>query len=213
MKRAPNFNALARAYRWMEAFTFGPLLNRCRNQFLDAMRFSRTALSYGDGDGRFTARLLQENVAVLIDACDLSRAMLLQLMRRVGIYSGRVRIHQVDARLWDPPSAPYDLIVTHFFLDCLSTKEVASLAQRLRTRVTPTARWVVSDFATPNTVFGWLIARPVVTALYIAFSLLTGLGRLTLPDHHKALTGAGFRLDQQRTRLCGMLVCELWTLA
>ncbi|HTB96451.1 MAG TPA: class I SAM-dependent methyltransferase [Terracidiphilus sp.] len=210
MKRVPNFSSLARAYRWMEVFTFGPLLNRCRNEFLPQMHGSRAALIYGDGDGRFTARLLQENAAVLIDAVDASQAMLLELMRRVGAFAGRVRIHQADAREWDPTSAPYDLVVTHFFLDCLSTSEVAALAQRLRSRITPSAQWIISDFATPNTAFGWLIARPIVTALYLAFALLTGVPRLSLPDHQTALTAAGFHLSISKTRLGGLLVSERW---
>ncbi len=30
MNPPPNFNPLARLYRWMEYFTFGPLLSRTR---------------------------------------------------------------------------------------------------------------------------------------------------------------------------------------
>ena len=210
MRRAPNFDRLAGLYRWMEAVTFGPMLARCRNAFLPELRTARTALIYGDGDGRFTARLLHENGIVLVEAADSSRAMLKALMHRIGIQSGRVRIHPVDARLWDPPPGPYDLIVTHFFLDCLSTAEVAELARRLRSRVTPSARWVVSDFATPNTVFGWLIAQPLVTALYLAFDLLTGLNRIRLPNHQTALTEAGFTLRDQQKFLAGLLVSEVW---
>ena len=210
MKRAPNFDHLAGIYRLLEAVTFGPMLACCRNAFLPELRAARTALIYGDGDGRFTVRLLQENPVVLIDAADSSRAMLMALMHRVGIQSGRVRIHPVDARLWDPPPGPYDLIVTHFFLDCLSTADFAALAQRLRSRITPLARWVVSDFATPNTVFGWLVARPLVTALYLAFDVLTGLNRLWLPNHRTALTEAGFTLREERKSLFGLLVSQVW---
>lgn len=210
MRRAPNFDHLARIYRWMEAVTFGPMLARCRNAFLPELSTARTALIYGDGDGRFTARLLKQNGGVLVEAADLSRAMLKTLMLRVGMQAGRVRIHPVDARLWDPPPGPYDLVVTHFFLDCLSTAEVAALAQRLRSRVTPSARWIVSDFATPNTLFGWLIARPLVTALYLAFDVLTGLNRLRLPRHRTALANAGFTLREERKFLAGLLISQVW---
>ena len=210
MKRAPNFDSLAGVYRWLEWITFGPFLHRCRCTFLPEMRTACAALILGDGDGRFTARLLGENGVVLIDAIDSSRAMLQSLQHRAGIHSGRVRIHLVDARSSLPPHPPYDLVVTHFFLDCLSTEEVAALARQIRTCVSPSARWIVSDFSTPSNLFGWLVARPLVTALYFAFWLLTGLRRFRLPDHPRALTDAGFILHRRQTLLGGLLASEIW---
>lgn len=210
MKRAPNFDRLAGVYRFLEAITFGPMLARCRNAYLPELRTARSALVYGDGDGRFTARLLRENPVILLDAADASRSMLKALMLRAGIHAGRIRIHPVDARLWDPPPGPFDLIVTHFFLDCLSTEDVVTLARRLRTRIVSNGRWIISDFATPNNALGWFVGRPLVASLYLAFDLLTGLNRLRLPDYAVALSQAGFVLHQQRKLLFGLLVSEEW---
>lgn len=210
MKRAPNFDRLARAYRWMERLTFGTALRRCRCTYLDQLQSVRNALLLGDGDGRFLARLLQQNPAVSVDAVDASRAMLQALVQNAGPHSVRVRTHYADARQWDPRTAHYDLIVTHFFLDCLTTDEIAALAHRLRACVTPQAQWVVSDFAVPPGWFGWLVARPLVTALYVAFWLLTGLRVGRLPDHHRALTGAGFTLAHQKQFLRGLLFSQIW---
>lgn len=211
MRRAPNFDHLAGTYRWMERLTFGPFLSLCRFAFLDELRASRNALVIGDGDGRFTARLLKENPAVLVDALDSSPEMLRALVDSAGIRSSRIRVHLADARLWDPLVPTLDLIVTHFFLDCLTTKEVASLAKRLRVSARPDTRWVISEFAVPRGWFGWLVAWPLITALYIVFWLLTGLSNFRLPNHHKALEQAGFVLSQQRHWLGGLLVSELWT--
>ncbi len=210
MNPPPNFNRLARLYPWMELATFGPWLTRCRFTFLPELRASRSAIVLGDGDGRFTARLLSENPLVHIDAVDSSESMLLALNRNAGIHSARVRIHQADARTWQPPSSPYDLIVTHFFLDCLTTDEITALAARLHSSLTPTAIWVVSDFAIPSGWFGGLIARPLITGLYLAFGLLTGLRVRRLPDHRNAFRQAGFALLRQHPRLGGLLVGELW---
>lgn len=212
MKLPPNFNRLARAYRWMELVSFGPWLGRCRCAFLDELRTARRALIMGDGDGRFAARLLKENPLVRIDAVDASNTMLSALVRNAGPYAARVRTHLADARLWKPADPPYDLVVTHFFLDCLTAGEVTSLAARLRCRVTPRARWLVSEFAVPNSWFGWLVARPLITTLYGIFRLLTGLSVRRLPNHRSALAQAGFTLARQRQWLGGLLVSELWTL-
>jgi len=104
-----------------------------------------------------------------------------------------------------------DLVVTHFFLDCLTTEEIQSLAARLRPALTPSALWIVSEFAIPSNWYGRLVARPLITALYRAFGLLTGLTIRKLPGHPSALRAAGFTLLHRRPRLAGLLVSELWT--
>ena len=46
--------------------------------------------------------------------------------------------------------------------------------------------------------------------LYRAFGVLTGLEVRGLPDHHSALSEAGFRFGQRRAWLRGLLVSEIW---
>jgi trans-aconitate methyltransferase len=209
--QAPNFDRLARFYRWMEFFTFGPYLARCRSAFLTGMSNCRHALLLGDGDGRFTAHLLRANPIVQIDAVDASRAMLRALLHRAGESAGRVRVHCADARAWLPSDPPYDLVATHFFLDCLTTQEVRALTAGLGNALSPSAVWVVSEFAVPQGWFCRLIARPLIDLLYRSFALLTGLSVRRLPDYATALREAGFRLNRRRTLLRGLLVSEMWS--
>ena len=206
----PDFNRLAHIYRWLEWFSFGPILSRCRYVFLPEMKNRHSALIIGDGDGRFTARLLQQNPHITVDAVDASEVMLLELTRRAKSNAKRLNTHNADAREFNPASRHYDLVATHFFLDCLSTDEVAHLADCLRGSMTDGALWVVSEFAIPKTRYGRLVAKPLITALYRAFGMLTGLRVRRLPDHPTALSQSGFKLIQRRERLFGLLVSELW---
>jgi hypothetical protein len=214
MNRPPDFNRLARLYRWMELLTFGPWLSLTRGSFVSHLSHSRRALVFGDGDGRFTAQLLRANHVVIIDAVDASNAMLQRLLRNAAADAKRISIHLADGRSWQPAAtsrAPCcDLIVTHFFLDCLTQVEVESLAERLHSAVCPSAHWVVSEFAIPAGWFGRLVARPLVGLLYLSFGWLTGLAVRSLPDHGSALRNAGFTLQERRPRLGGLLVAELW---
>jgi hypothetical protein len=254
MNQPPNFNRLAGLYRWMEWFSFGPWLGWCRCAFLPEVSACCNAVVFGDGDGRFTSRLLAANPTIQIEAVDASAAMLAALARRAGSHSARVRTCLKDARAWQPmngtgfqmkgtgfqmkgtgfspyteatkstgalapegyiskqPIPPIDLIVTHFFLDCLTTDEVRSLATTLRRFASPSALWLVSEFAIPPTAFGRLFARPLVSALYAAFALLTGLTVRNLPDYHHALRTAGFTIGKSRTWLGGLLTSELWSI-
>ena len=207
---APDFDRLAHIYRWMEWFSFGPFLSRCRCAFLGSLNNRRRALVLGDGDGRFAARLLNENRDVTIDAVDASGAMLRELRRRVESHGDRLTTHTSDARRFAPPRRAYDLIVTHFFLDCLTTEEVESLATRQHSHTREGALWVISEFAVPAGWFGRAVARPLISFLYWAFACLTGLKIHCLPDHRFALEQAGWSLEREQHWLGGLLVSELW---
>jgi hypothetical protein len=194
----------------MEWFSFGPFLWRCRCAFLNRMKRSQAALMLGDGDGRFTARLLRENLNLKVDAVDASRAMLNGLRQRADSNINRVRTHCSDARISVPARREHDLVIMHFFLDCLTTTEVVNLAMHIRRRVSDDAIWVISEFAVPSGWYGRLVAEPLIHFLYLAFGWLTGLEIRSLPDHSLALTNAGLSLRLKRKWLGGLLISELW---
>jgi SAM-dependent methyltransferase len=206
-----NFDRLAGVYRWMEWLSFGPWLDRCRRAFLGEVAGAQRALVIGDGDGRYTAALLRANPGVQVEAVDASGAMLRALVRHAGSNAGRVRTCLADARRWTPPAQGYDLVATHFFLDCLTTDEVRELAARIRPALAAEAAWVVSEFAVPPGFYGRFVARPLIAFLYFAFGVLTGLRVRQLPDHCAALEKAGFVLCERRAWLGGLLVAEMWT--
>lgn len=210
----PNFNRMAGPYRWLEYLSFGPWLARARSAFLPLLAHCRNALVLGDGDGRFTASLLHTNATVRIHAVDASPAMLHALVRRAGHHSARVSTQLADARYWHPgpDDEPYDAVLTHFFLDCLATAEIQSLAETLHPFLSPSAVWIVSEFAVPPGRFGRFFARPLIWVLYRTFAALTGLAIRTLPDHASALKAAGFALQERKTHLAGLLISEVWSL-
>ncbi|WP_263355738.1 class I SAM-dependent methyltransferase [Acidicapsa ligni] len=211
-----NFNRLAHVYRWMEYLSFGPFLSRCRFRLLPQLNNCRKALVLGDGDGRFTARLLDRHRNIRVHALDASDAMLASLRKAAAQDRDRLDTDCVDVRTWQPltgqPPAGrnYDLIVTHFFLDCLATEEIADLASRLDPVTSPGTLWVVSEFSIPKGWFGKLVAMPLVAILYRSFHWLTGLAQQTLPDYRSALARAGWKLEGEQTYLGGLLVSQLW---
>lgn len=212
-ERAANFDRIAAPYRWLEYLTFGPALTRCRNHFLPALADRRRALIFGDGDGRFTARLLASNPHLQADAVDFSPGMLTLLTRRAHAAhptsATRLHTHIADARHFVPTSR-YDLVVTHFFLDCLTEPELHALAARLQPHLTATSVWVISDFRLPTGAVR-LPAQALVRSLYFAFRVLTGLRTARLPDHAAALTSIGLTRTAQHLSLGGILTTELWS--
>jgi len=209
-----NFDPVARPYRWLEYMSFGPWLGRCRNAQLVHLSGARHALLLGDGDGRFLARLLAANPALTADVVDSSQAMLSlldQRIRRCGPQaSHRIRLHHADALEWKP-SGSYDLIVSHFFLDCFSPQQLEQLFAGVLSHALPGAQWVISEFAIPPNAFAAYFARGIVGLLYRAFGLLTGLPVRALPDYANPLLRRGLALTHNRHYLAGLLCSQIWT--
>ncbi len=206
----PSFDRIARPYRWLEYLTFGPMLERCRFHFLPELKDARHALVFGDGDGRFLARLLAADQLLHADAVDFSPAMLSLLRDRASRLEAldRITLHCADARTFNPPGV-YDLVATHFFLDCFTTAELHSLSASICPRLLPGALWVVSEFAVPSGAMS-IPAKCLVWSLYTAFRILTGLRVRRLPDHSAVLATAGLSCIAQRRWLGGLLVSEVW---
>ncbi len=210
----PNFDSLARVYRWMEYFSFGRILERCRFHFLMRCSRARHALLLGDGDGRFTARLLALNPTVQVDAVDASPAMLTALRERArqSCQNADPRLHtiQADLRRFTPTGRDYDLVVSHFFLDCLTDSDVTALIERFSPRMSQDGIWLVSEFALPEKGWRRLGARMVIFSLYYAFFVLTGLRVRHIPNYPKAFHDNGFHLLEKAVYLGGMLITEVW---
>lgn len=206
----PNFDRLARLYRPLEYLSFGPLLARTRAHFLPQLRGCRRALVFGDGDGRFLGSLLARIPGIEAEAVDLSPRMLGELQRRCAGHADRLRLHCADARLFLPEGSP-DLVVTQFFLDCLTPAELAQFVPRVAARMPPGALWLLSDFRVPPRGLAHVAARILVRSLYLAFRILTGLRVTTLPNHVAAFQRSGLRRVAHHDRLFGILRSELWS--
>ena len=210
----PNFGRLARLYAPLEWLSFGRALSRRRRCFLADPRIANTrrALVLGDGDGRFTAALLESYPVIEVTAVDVSAEMLAALERRVRARtpSATLELQCADLRTWSVPHAHYDLVVSHFVFDCFTTRDLTELIARIAPALSPNARWLVSDFAIPRHVLWSPFAKLLVRFLYFAFGWLAGLRLTRLPEYQKALNAALFQLMKAETAWGGTLRSELW---
>ncbi len=204
----PDFNRVARPYRYLEYMTLGPVLQRCRTHYIPQLLDRTEALVLGDGDGRFLAKLLAVNRNLRATAVDTSTTMLQLLRSRCGDTS-RLTICNESARVHTPSPAT-DLVTAHFFFDCLTQPELDGLIARTAAQIRPDALWLVSDFQIPTGSMR-LPAKLFIRGLYFAFNILTGLRTTQLPDHEAPLRRAGLQLKCRHRSLFGLLTTELWS--
>jgi len=167
-------------------------------------------LILGEGDGRFLRELLRENATVEVDCVDGSARMLELARARIGDEAHRVRFILADALDWRADRRDYDLVVTHFFLDCFDDPGVRALVDELAAASQPRATWLLADFTIPEGRWHSWHARFWLSLLYAFFRLTTGLRTRAIVDPAPLLAARGFRCRRDtRTRL-GMLSSASW---
>lgn len=208
-----SFDAIAPWYRTLETIAFGNALQRARVACLDAIGSPRRALIVGDGNGRFLAALLQRQALIKIDCVDSSERMLelarQNVLRTVSDQISRVAFLQHDITSWTPHDR-YDLIVTHFLLDCFNTQQVGSIVAKLAQAAAPNATWLLADFRVPEAGFARGHARAWLAVMYWFFRFVARIEARELVDPSPFLRAEGFTLERQRLFRYGMLKSELW---
>jgi ubiquinone/menaquinone biosynthesis C-methylase UbiE len=164
----------------------------------------------GEGDGRFLARFATANPQASVEYVDSSSRMLNLARHRSG--TGRICYTVADALSVTLRPASYDLICSHFFLDCFEEHEIELLTERLASSTRRGGQWLISEFRPPERgwrgVWAWLWLR----GLYLLFGIVTGLKTCRLVDHRPWLAKNGFRLEREETSWFGLLASELWVL-
>ena len=203
-----NCDRIAPWYRWIEFAAFGPALMRRRLAFLGEIADAKRVLVVGEGDGRFLARLVEQNRNASIDYVDLSGRMLELARHRAG--ESRITFHHGNVLDVSLPESTFDLIVTHFFLDCFDAAALPEIVNRLAATALPHARWLISEFRQPPGGLAGAWAALWLGTMYRFFGFTTGLRTRGLVDHRPVLASAGFRLIHEQKAWMGMIVSELW---
>ncbi len=208
-----SFDRLASHYRWMEWLLAGGKLQRCRTAFIGDIPAPRNVLMLGEGNGRCLVEMLRAFPAARFTCVDASARMLECARARVKAHALRdaaIEFIQADALHWQAPVARFDLLVTHFFLDCFRAEQLAALVPRLAAAATPDARWLLADFCEPPSGIAKWRARWILRAMYFFFRRATGLpaSHLTPPDAF--LQHSGFALSERRVSDWGLLHGDLW---
>jgi SAM-dependent methyltransferase len=204
-----NCDRIARWYRWLEYATCGRALERRRLRYLDAVTDAKRVLMLGEGDGRFLGAFVQRSQQSSVDSVEISLEMM-RLAKCRAENGGRVVFHCADARLFSFPEGAYDLIATHFFLDCFSTEDSAALITRIAYAAAPKAEWLISEFHQPANGLAHYWTGILIRACYFGFRLTTGLETKRLPEYREALKANGFRRMRAELASGGLLISELW---
>ncbi len=208
-----SFDALAPHYRWMELVLAGEKLQRCRTAFLHQISPPENILIWGEGNGRFLLECRRSWQQARIVCADASGRMLELAKRRLEqrrLETDGIEFLRADVLEWSPPKQEFDLIVTHFFLDCFREEQLQRIVSTLATAARSKAAWLTADFQAPEFGLQRFRAEVILKTMYLFFRFATGLParRLTRPDPF--LAANGFVLRQRGVSEWGLLHTDLW---
>jgi SAM-dependent methyltransferase len=208
-----SFDLLAPHYRWMECVLAGSKLQRCRTAWLSSRLRAENVLVLGEGNGRFLAECCRLMPNSRITCVDSSARMLQLALHRIKAHkldSERIEFVLEDALAWVPAKRAFDLIVTHFFLDCFRADQLERLINNLAAATRDAAQWLLADFQIPEGKLCRRRAQIIHRLMYGFFRLVTRLParRLTPPDPF--LEAHGFVLRQRLVSDWGLLHSDVW---
>ena len=203
-----SFDSIASVYGTLERLCAGRLLHRCRTHHLSSIDPPQNILLLGEGHGRFLGICERHFPAARITVVESSESMIATTRSKQPLTNAHF-IHK-DVLEWQPDNGSFDLIVTHFVLDCFSGTELSSVIRTLSQAAAQDAQWLIADFEIPNTTIARIRARLIVWLLYRFFRTLTRINASQLISPDLGLTDAGFALRQRATFDWGLLKSELW---
>lgn len=204
-----NFDRIAPFYGWMERWLAGGCMQKCRTAFLGEIKEPRRALLVGEGPGRFLKALRDRFPETEITVIDGSAEML-EISKRATGDDPRVEFVNALISDWDTERR-FDLVATHFVLDCFSAKQMEEVVGKLAAFSADDADWLLSDFEIPERGFHRWRAKWIVGSLYRFFEMTAGLHGAVLRPADDFLGINGFRLRGRKSTSLGLMKGEWWT--
>lgn len=206
-----SFDRIAPHYRWLEAILAGNVLQRARTAWLAATPPPRQALLAGEGHGRFLAAALAAWPDTRFLCLDASTVMLQTAARQVAT-KDRPRVSFLHTSLpdWHAPAPTFDLVVTHFFLDCFTSALLDPVIESLAAAATPRAAWLIADFTLPDAGPPRWRAAAIHTLMYAFFRRATRIPARHLTPPEPLLARHGFFSTHSTTFEWGLIRSGLW---
>jgi ubiquinone/menaquinone biosynthesis C-methylase UbiE len=206
-----NFDRVAPYYRWLETLVFGRRLQKARVAVLHEIGNPRRVLVVGEGNGRFLSEFVRLHPGAAVDCVEASGRMIELARHRVG--NASVHFIHRDIREVELQPDTYDLLVTHFFLDCFGEGSLALVVAKLARSATPNAQWLIADFREPAGDWRHLGRRFLIAYMYVFFRVVSGIEAQRLVDYSPFVQTAGFRLLEADLPPDKMIRSERWARA
>ena len=239
-RSAKGYDRLSGFYRWIEWIGMGSDLMHARTALLPELHAAKRILVLGDGDGRLLAALATSQPDAHITSVDHSPKMLdLQRTRVQGVGAeervefvcadataiifegGKTAVSKptglsssLDSRFSEDSQTfalgSYDLLVTAFFLDCFSQKQIDVLLPGLLGAVRPGGQFYFVDFIEPTKGYRRVRAQILLAIMHLFFRWQTGLRNTRLVDVPSQIDQLGWQFSKHQSHSKQLITARIY---
>jgi hypothetical protein len=131
-------------------------------------------------------------------------------IERFGLDASGIEFLRADVLEWSPLKKVFDLVVTHFFLDCFRPEQLQQIVDKLAFAARPNASWLLADFQTPLVGLQRWRATLILNVMYMFFRVVTRLPARSLASPDPYLTDNEFFLRERHVSEWELLHSDLW---
>jgi len=155
---------------------------------------------------------LETNQCCRVTCIDASEAMLGKARSRISPEdSGRVNFVEADILQTVLPKEGYDVLATHFFLDCFTRETLMLLIPQLARCLRSGGRWSLADFVEPEGEGGGARLRHfALRMLYAFFRSTCGIKARRVVDPRGMLLSQGLRETARNIFARGWIFSSIW---
>lgn len=179
-----GYDWLAPVYDRLAVMVVGKQIQEAQVKWLSYLKDRKKLLILGGGTGWILPHIFPINPNLLIHYVDASAKMIEKARANSGNSSLIKFITGTEA---DVPDQDYDAVLTCFYLDLFQEPQLSIIIGTLKTRMSPHALWLVTDFETHTT---W--QRVKVRFMYWFFRVISALKTKALPQWYNAMVKADF---------------------
>ncbi|MBU62618.1 MAG: hypothetical protein CMI26_08960 [Opitutae bacterium] len=191
--KSVSFCRFARSYSILEKFVFKDTLEKARFACLDSISEAKKILLLGEGDGRFLEKLTSINKNCQITVLDASPIMLGLAKEKVPVtFQGKIHFCEEDVTIFPFACEAFDVVVSHFFLDCFTEETLTALLKNISSTLHPGGKWLIADFVEPSLDTIRSINQFIsLRILYVFFRLICGIEAHKVVSPNKMLKAHG----------------------
>lgn len=198
-----KFDNVAGVYDALSYIVFGNSLKKAQQTFLENLPLSGTVLIIGGGTGWILKEVVNRRPNLKVDYVESSQKMLLLSRKSVSNHNHISFIHGTEK---DIPGNDYDCIITNFFLDVFSPKNLSGVMSTLGKKLSPEAVWLCTDFRntdrTSHRFLIWLMHR--------FFRLFTALDARDLLDFRPYFSEMGMVIQEEAEFRNGLIFSAVY---
>ena len=209
MKKSVDFSVLAPIYDLLGSVVFMGALHKSQVELIQHIPNSEKVLILGGGTGKFLVDLLKANSFKSVTYVDVSPGMISKAKKKLKRLDTGTEVNFICGGLEDIPVEKYDLICTHYFLDCFEEGALSSVMLHLKSYMKADGKWHFSDFYLDET--SSFLRKRFVSFLYWFFRISCGLKVRSLADFTKAFKEINFKLEREKYFKKGLLRTAIYS--